>query len=82
MERDYSERVVRTQILKARGEPRDILLERRNTRTSESKLTFNITSYPAFQNVRSVLEELQTLLAPGKEYKKVSNSAIPKWQKP
>ena len=71
MERGYSERMVRTQILKARGESRDSLLERGNTKTSDSKLTFNITYYPAFQNVRSILEELQILLEPDKEHKKV-----------
>ena len=71
MERDYSERLVRKQILKARGESRDSLLERVNTRTSESKLTFNITYYPAFQNVRNILQELQILLVPDKEHKKV-----------
>ena len=70
MERDYSERMARTQILKARGESRDSLLERGNTKTN-TKLTFNITYYPAFQNVRSILEELQILLAPDKEHKKV-----------
>ena len=63
--------MVRTQILKARGESRDSLLERGNTRTSESKLIFNITYYPAFQSVRSILEELQILLAPHKEHEKV-----------
>ena len=71
MERGYSERMVRTQILKAKGESRDSLLERGNTRTSESKLTFTITYYPAFQNVRSILEELQILVAPDKEHKNV-----------
>ena len=34
IKRGYSERMVRTQILKARGESRDSLLERGNTRTS------------------------------------------------
>ena len=38
MERGYRERMFRTQILKARGESRDSLLEQGNTRTSESKL--------------------------------------------
>ena len=42
MERGYKERMVRTQILKARGESRDSLFERRNTRTSGSKLIFNL----------------------------------------
>ena len=69
MERGYSERMVWTQMLKARCEYRDNLLERGKTKTSDSKLTFNITYYPAFQNFRSILEELQTLLAPDKEYK-------------
>ena len=71
MERGYSERMVRTQILKARGESRDILRERENTKTSDSKLSFNIAYYPAFQNVRSILEELQILLAPDKEHHKI-----------
>ena len=71
MERGYSERMVRTQILKARDESSDSLLERGNTKTSESKLTFNITHYPVFQNIRSILKELQILLAPDKEHKKV-----------
>ena len=71
MKRGYSKRMVRTQILKARGESRDSLLERANTRTSESKLTFNITYYLAFRNVRSILEKFQILLEPDKEHKKV-----------
>ena len=71
MERGYSERITRMQIFKARGESRDSLLERGNTRTSDNKHTFNITCYAAFENVRSILEELQILLAPGKEHKKV-----------
>ena len=71
MERGYSERMVRTQMLKARGGSRDSLLERGNTKTSDSKLTFNITYYPAFQNVRSILEELEIFLARDKEHKKV-----------
>ena len=63
--------MVRTQILKVRGVSKDSLLERENIRTSESKSTFNITYYPEFQNVRSILQELQILLAPDKEHKKV-----------
>ena len=58
MQRGYNERMVSTQIIKARGVSRDSHLERRNTRPSESKITFNTTYSPAFQNVRSILEEL------------------------
>ena len=72
MKRGYIARIVRTQILKTRGESRDSsLFERGNTKTSDSKLTFNTTYYPVFQNVRSIFEELQVWIAPGKEYKKV-----------
>ena len=71
VERGYSKRMVRTQILRARGVSRNSLLEQGKTRISESKLTFNITYYRAFQNVRSILQELQILLAPDKEHKNV-----------
>ena len=71
MEIGCRERMIRMQILKARGESRNTLLERENSRTSKSKLTFNITYYLAFQNVKRILEELQDLLAPDKEHKKV-----------
>ena len=37
----------------------------------ESKLTFNITYYPVFQNMRNILQELHLLLAPDKEHEKV-----------
>ena len=35
------------------------------------KLTFNITYYPAFRNVRSIMEEQHILITPDKEHKKV-----------
>ena len=65
------DRIVRTQILKPRGESRDNLLKQGDTKTSESKLTFNIIYYPASHNVRSILEDLQILLVLDKEHKKV-----------
>ena len=45
--------------------------EREKPQISEQKLTFNITYYPAFQNVRTLMEELNISLAPNKENKKV-----------
>ena len=63
--------MVSSQKLKTRGESRDSLLERVNTITSDSKLTFNITYDPAFQNTRSILQELQIFLVPDKERKNV-----------
>ena len=37
---------------------------------SEKKLTFNMTYYSFFQNVRSIMEEVHILLNPNKEHKK------------
>ena len=37
----------------------------------EQNLIFNISYYPAFQNVRIIIEELRILLTPNKEHKKV-----------
>ena len=48
---------------------RNSLLERGNTRTSESELAFNTTYNPTFQNVGSILQEFQILQAPVKEQK-------------
>ena len=59
--------MVRVQILKAIDESRDSLLEQENTRTSESKLTFNMLYYPTFQNVRSMFQEFQILVPQDKE---------------
>ena len=37
----------------------------------QKKLTFNITYYPVFQNVRNILQEVHIFLTPDQEYKKV-----------
>ena len=47
------------------------MLEKESNHPEENKLTFNITYYPAFQNTKTILEELQILLAPDKEHQKV-----------
>ena len=71
MERGYSEKMIHKQILRAREHSRNDLLEREKPQLSEQKLTFNITYYPAFQNVRTIIEELHILLTPNKEHNKV-----------
>ena len=38
--------------------------------SNQKKLTFNITYYPVFQNVRNILQELHILLTPDEEHKK------------
>ena len=45
-------------------------MKEKKTKTFESKLTFNITYYPVFQNIRNILQEFHLLLAP-KEHRKV-----------
>ena len=64
IERGYSEREVRKQILRARGFSRDSLLDRENIREEQNKITFNLTYYPVFQNVKKILAELHLLLTP------------------
>ena len=38
--------------------------------SDQKKLTFDITHYPVFQNVRNILQEWHILLTPDKEHKK------------
>ena len=71
MERGYNGKMIRKQILRAREHSRKDLLEREKAKTSEPRLTFNITYYPVFQNIRNILQELRLLLAPDKEHKRV-----------
>ena len=66
MERGYNEKMIRKQILSAREHSRNDLLEKQKQQISERKLTFNITYYPAFRNVRSIMKELHILLIPNK----------------
>ena len=67
MERGYNRKMTRKQILRAREHSRKDLLEKEKAETSELKLTFNITYYPVFQNIRNTLQELHLLLAPDKD---------------
>ena len=57
MKRGYNGKMIGKQILKAREHSRKDLLEREKTETSEPTLTFNITYYPVFQNIRNTLQE-------------------------
>ena len=68
MERGYNEKMIRKQILSREHSIND-LLKKEKQQVPENKLTFNITCYPAFQNVRSIMEELHILLTPNKEHK-------------
>ena len=71
IERGYSEREVRKQVLRARSFSRDSLLDKASTRDEQNKITFNLTYYPAFQNVKKILAELHLLLTPDVAHKTV-----------
>ena len=68
MEIGCNEKMIRKQIVSAREHSRNDLVEREKQQMSKKKLTFNITYHPAFQNVRSIMEELHILLTPNKEH--------------
>ena len=57
MERGYNKKMIRKQILSTREYSTNDLLEKEKLQVSEKKLTFNITYYPVFQNVRSIMKE-------------------------
>ena len=46
------------------------MLEKESNHQVENKLMLNIT-YPAFRDIKTILKELQILLAPDKEHQKV-----------
>ena len=69
IKRGYKDKMIRNQISRAREHSRNDLLEREKPQMSEQKLTFNNTYYPAFQNVRTIMEELHILLTPNKAHK-------------
>ena len=71
IERGYSEREGRKQALRERSFSRDSLLDRESTRDEQNKINFNLTYYPAFQNVKKILAELHLLLTPDVAHKTV-----------
>ena len=71
MERGYNEKMWHKQILRAREHSRNDVFKREKPQMSEQNITFKITYYPAFQNVRAIMEELYILLTPNKEHKKL-----------
>ena len=71
IERGYSEREVRKQVLSARSFSRDSLLDRESTRDEQNKINFNLTYYSAFHNVKKIVTELHLLLTPDVAHKTV-----------
>ena len=63
--------MVRKYVSRTREHSRESLLEKMKPECDQSKLTFNITYYPVFQNVRNILQELHILLTPDQGHKTV-----------
>ena len=63
--------MVGKQVSRAHEYSRESLLEKVKSEFEQKKLTFNITYYPVFQNVRNILQELHIFLTPDQEHKKV-----------
>ena len=59
--------MVRKQVLRAR----ESLLEKVKSESDQKKMTFNITYYRVFQNVRYIVQELHIPLTPDQGHKKV-----------
>ena len=55
LERGYSSKLVRKEILRARKIPRNELLDKKKSQGNDSKLTFNVTYCPVFRYLKSHL---------------------------
>ena len=71
LERDYKEKEVRKQVLKGRAICRDDLLNRERALQEKTQVTFNLTYYPVFKDVRKILKELDLLLTPDQAHERV-----------
>ena len=59
---------MRKQVLRAREHSRESLIEKVKSESDQKKLTFNISYYPVFQNIRNILDKLHILLTPDQEH--------------
>ena len=69
--RGYSEKLVRKEILKARSQSRETLLDKEKMSRRYDRVTFNIMYYPVFKNIKNISEELHILLALDEQHRKV-----------
>ena len=57
--------------MRSRAICRDDLLNRERTLQEKTQVTFNLTYYPVFKDVRKILKELHLLLTPDQAHKRV-----------
>ena len=68
LDRGYSDKLVRGQILKARKFKRNELLNRERLDKKDPKLVLNITYQPSFFNLKNVFKEIHLLLTPDEKH--------------
>ena len=76
IERGYSEREVQKQILRAIGFQETHCLIEKIPDKNKTKLNFNLTYYPVFQNVKKILAELYLFLIPHVVHKAVFTNVL------
>ena len=59
------------QVLRGREIFRDDLLNREKTLQEKTQITFDLTCFPVFKNVRKILEQLHHLFTPDQAHKMV-----------
>ena len=70
-ERDYSDKLVRGQILKARKFSSPEVLNKQKRMRNKSRIVFNIAYHPVFSKLKNKLSEIHLLLTPDREHGKV-----------
>ena len=70
LQRARGKKLVRKEILIARSQSRETLLDNEKMSRNDDRVTFNITYYPVFKN-RNILDEMHFLLVPDEQHRKV-----------
>ena len=77
LERGYSSKLVRKELLLAKKIARNELLDKEKSKENYSKLTFNVTYYPVFRHLKSQLKELYVILACDEDHKRRAFPEVP-----
>jgi len=71
MDRGYNDKLVRSQVIKARKFKRKDLLNKEHKGSRDPKLVLNVTYHPAYAHLKSLLRNIHILLTPDAEHRKV-----------
>ena len=64
-------KLVRKEILIARSQSGETLLDNKKMLRNDDKVTFNITYYPLFKDIRKILDEMHFLLVPDEQHRNI-----------